>query len=214
MENKIYNAYCISCKHRNDRLNKFYSQPNVDNKITPFIVNKHKNPYYGCLSSHRDIILKAKKNKYPYVIIFEDDCKLLYNIDYINILINNFKSKENFDILLLSALGGAHLLWGNWGKIDKFNYFKVNYYFQGSHSVIINNNAYDKILEYTSKINENDEDEIDVDVYSSMDNVFILHPFLTSVNNSSSDINNNNINNNSINDKERLKFLSTVLENL
>lgn len=62
-------------------------------KNVPFelhLVDRDEIPKRGCYNSHRDIIIKSKKEKCKRILIFEDDAKLLYGLDEIIKDTNNF----------------------------------------------------------------------------------------------------------------------------
>lgn len=98
-------TYIINLKHRTDRYN------HIVNEITKLELTqyeiveaiKHDVLWKGCLASHLKCIQLAKQNKFPYVLILEDDAIFTEDASYI--LTETFNEIQNlrWDIFFLGA---------------------------------------------------------------------------------------------------------------
>ena len=76
-------TYCINLKERKNKKNyikKHFKKFGISN-YKFFFAEKHENPIRGCLESHLAVIKLAIQNGAKAVLIFEDDVKLLNNLD-------------------------------------------------------------------------------------------------------------------------------------
>lgn len=70
-------AYCIHLLDRTDREETMKKElPKIHNNVKIFPGIRLNPGYRGISRSHKSIIIEAKKNGYPYVIIMEDDIKI------------------------------------------------------------------------------------------------------------------------------------------
>ena len=146
--------YCINLKDRSQKRKYMKNQAKRRKiNINFHMVNLHKNPKQGCLNSHFEIIKIAKKKKLPYVLILEDDAKIIKNINKIP------KTPEKWDMLYLG--GYIKEIFSeydqNWDKMSSWC----------THAYIINESIYDVVLNnfdnWKNKIK--DKDKIAIDEY-------------------------------------------------
>jgi len=155
--------------------------------------NKFKSPHrnlekyiisaIGCKKSHYDIIKLSKNRAYKRILILEDDCQFIGNI---NILINNIDKLKNWDMLYLS--GNHRLPLINYDE----NIKKVSCTLT-THSYALHEKAFDSIL------NNMLESGLEIDNYyitfiQSQHNSFCLSPGITTQRESYSDVLNRNTN--------------------
>ena len=146
--------YCINLKNRNEK-RKFMKNQCKRRKINIkfHIVELHKNPKQGCINSHFEIIKIAKERNLPYVLILEDDAKIIKNINKIP------KPPQKWDMLYLG--GYIKEIFSeydeNWDKMSSWC----------THAYIINQSIYDIVLnnfdDWKKKIL--DPDKIAIDEY-------------------------------------------------
>jgi GR25 family glycosyltransferase involved in LPS biosynthesis len=133
----------INLKEREDKreyIKKQLKSKNIEYDF--YIVDKHSNPKRGCLESHLNIIKQTieentlKKNKTKYLLILEDDCKFIKNINEMK------EPPNNWDMIYLG--GTVHRVINK----DNIGYAKVQCW--TTHAYIINltnNELINKILE-------------------------------------------------------------------
>ena len=91
--------------------------------------------HYGCLLSHINILLQAKKENLESIMILEDD--ILFCDDFLNKIQNMLIPQ--YDILYLGGLISEYKLFtNNWGTSNQI---------MSTFSLIINKNMYDNILD-------------------------------------------------------------------
>ena len=91
-------AYVINLEHRTEKLNyidKHLKSKNIKFKL--FKALKHDNPKRGCLESHLSVIRKALDSKVKYVLIMEDDCKFIGDLNSMKQL------PEHWDMIYLGG---------------------------------------------------------------------------------------------------------------
>lgn len=150
-----YNSYVINLKSREDRRKIFIENfKDYDINISFFDAIEHNKGYIGCGLSHLYLIQYAKYNNLPYIIVFEDDSKLLINnedfVRMIDILINNLDKWEIFN--------GCPSFWDKRNNINSLNvinsfngeFVNVNWG-QSTSFMIYNQSSYDKMLSYKFK---------------------------------------------------------------
>ena len=89
-------AYVINLEHRTEKLNyidNHLKSKNIQFKL--FKALKHDNPKRGCLESHLSVIKKALESKVKYVLIMEDDCKFIGDLNSMKPL------PQNWDMIYL-----------------------------------------------------------------------------------------------------------------
>ena len=118
----------------------------------------YNSPQYNCYLSHKNAILKAKKLKWPYVCIFEDDA---YPINGVMDKLND-RLKELPENCKVFALGHI-MLWDIRGEDGNFYRSFKSY---GAHSYVVFRDAYDKFIEMLDKAPEGDGA-----FYSRMDDI-------------------------------------------
>ena len=70
---------CINLKHRKDRrayVKKLFQRKNIDN-YSFYTAELHDEPRRGCLESHINIIREHRSKGTEYILIVEDDIKIL-----------------------------------------------------------------------------------------------------------------------------------------
>lgn len=73
-------AYCIHLPHRSDRLAHIARLQAAAPWLHVHLVDAVHTPeagWKGCLQSHQAVVRYAKDNRFPYVLVLEDDCDLL-----------------------------------------------------------------------------------------------------------------------------------------
>lgn len=135
----------INLPHRTERLKRTHLQLNEFFKcdkefnVMPGIVDRQ--PMKGIAQSHMNCIQLAKDNKWPYVIIVEDDVHFQskQSKEYANECMMNVP--DDFEILCSGIYTGADLkpINNHWNKVTEFS---------GLHFYIVNEIAYDKILAF------------------------------------------------------------------
>ena len=126
---------------------KFHGLEPLPRKF-PGVTLWYNSPQYNCYLAHKNAILKAKKLKWPYVCIFEDDtypCNGAMNeIDkYLKLL------PEECQVLSL----GTIMAWGGKNYDDNFCNSFQSY---GAHAYVVFKDAYDKYVELLDKFPEGD----------------------------------------------------------
>lgn len=105
---------CISLSARADRRQLFGQTvaPLISNEVEFFIVEPCADPVQGCYESHRAIAIKALKEGWERVLIFEDDAKP-YKLDDRQVgWINRFMRRRHFGVLHLGyTMGRTWLTW-------------------------------------------------------------------------------------------------------
>jgi hypothetical protein len=138
---------------------------------------------YNCYLSHKNAILKAKKLKWPYVCIFEDDAYPCNGVmKEIDKYLKKLPSKCKVFVL------GSIMLWGVEHE-DKNFYRSFNNY--GSHAYVVFKDAYDRFIEMLDKAPEGDgafysrmDDILPKDsFYIPKDNLFIQYTKSNGMNN-------------------------------
>jgi GR25 family glycosyltransferase involved in LPS biosynthesis len=150
-QDKKYDTYVINLKSREDRKNIFLNNvKNYDVNVNFFEAVEHKKGFLGCSLSHLYLIQYAKNKNLPYIIVMEDDSKILVNnekfIEYMEILTSNldkweifngsptFGHKYNTNEITFNKSFDDKLIYTLWGQSTSF--------------MIYNRNVYDKLLNY------------------------------------------------------------------
>ena len=118
----------------------------------------YNSPQYNCYLSHKNAILKAKKLKWPYVCIFEDDAYPRNNV--VKEIDKHLKELPN-DCKVL-ALGNI-MLWDVRGELGSFHRDFKSY---GAHAYVVFKDAYDAYIQMLDKAPEGDGA-----FYSRMDSI-------------------------------------------
>ena len=78
-------TYVINLKNREDKRKYIDTElKKVKIKYNLFLAEKHNDPKKGCLESHLTIINKAIQKNIKYLLIIEDDCKFINDLDKMN----------------------------------------------------------------------------------------------------------------------------------
>jgi GR25 family glycosyltransferase involved in LPS biosynthesis len=99
--NKYLDNVCvtvINLKERNDK--KIYIENELKSrniKFNFFSAEKHNDPKRGCLESHLNVIKNAIKNNDKYLLIVEDDCNFINELDIMK------KPPSDWDMLYLGC---------------------------------------------------------------------------------------------------------------
>ena len=113
---------------------------------------------YNCYLSHKNAILAAKKKRWPYVCIFEDDA---YPVKNIESLVDGYLKELPNECQVLSL--GTIMLWDVRGEHKDFYRSFKSY---GSQAYVVFKDAYDKFIEMLDKAPEGDGA-----FYSRMDDI-------------------------------------------
>lgn len=100
----ISNVFYINLEERLDRKKHVEEQLNkLGWNYTRFNAIKNKSGRVGCSMSHLKLLLDAKKNNLPYIVIVEDDIHFT-NIEMFKKQVETFlNSKINYDVYLLAG---------------------------------------------------------------------------------------------------------------
>ena len=185
-------------KDRLDRCNTFFNEHNIIDLIERFsgiIPNEDDIPHdknnkkmeigvYGCILSHLNLVINAKKKGLKSILVLEDDVNFI-NIEYINKSINQLKNRE-WDLFYLGSNTHVPL-----EKVDdNLLILKKGY---ATHAVAYHERFYDYFIESFSN------DMIDIiDVWLSdyaQENfkAYCTYPITAIQHNDYSDINNSYI---------------------
>lgn len=135
---KLLSKFELKSEYKNFALRSFGKQ---------YLEYCENSPYWlGCSFGHYMAITMAKQNNWPYVIIFEDDV----------VFVDDFKNKiqeiweslpDNFetfvfgyDVVNMAKINSDQKLY------NKLLYNGAGFKYCGAHSYIVNENAYDKVL--------------------------------------------------------------------
>ena len=151
----MIDIYVINLKKRTERLNRVKKDfANYNLIIIEAIEDMNQEGWKGCFNSHLKIISIAKEKKLPYIIVIEDDCKIIDEITFdinlkqiLNWLENNMEEWNIF-------LGGVTKVW-NYNKLIQLdNDLKLLSINEGktTHFIIYNSNCYDYYLSLDSNI--------------------------------------------------------------
>ncbi len=149
-----YNLYVINLKERTDRKEQFiqsFDQISNTFNVNFFDAIKHKNGAHGCGLSHLYLIMYAKLNNLPYIIVAEDDCLLKVNTDEVNYLLNLLTNNLDKWNIFNGCPTYGHML----NKLDKLgiknsfndNLLDINWG-QSTAFMIYNKSSYDIMLNY------------------------------------------------------------------
>lgn len=126
---------------------KFHGLEPLPRKF-PGVTLWYNSPQYNCYLAHRNAILKAKKLKWPYVCIFEDDAYPCNNV--VEEIDKHLKELPN-DCKVLSL--GNIMLWDVRGELGSFHRdFKI----YGAHAYVVFKDAYDAYISMLDKAPEGD----------------------------------------------------------
>lgn len=136
--------YCINLDHRTDRWAHIQTQIKgsvLENAVTRFPAIEAENGIVGCRESHFAVIRKAKEEGLPWVGVMEDDCAFYPHFSeiYPKMLASIWNHRYVWDIF-------------NSGPIDIQSMFRIDKQLVRISNctclqfIIINNSAYDKIL--------------------------------------------------------------------
>jgi len=101
--NTKYTAFYINLDTRVDRKNQIENEFKKQDFINfnRFNAIKNKKGYIGCSKSHLECLKIAKQNKYPNVIIFEDDFEFLVGKKEFHNILNHLLNID-YDVFILS----------------------------------------------------------------------------------------------------------------
>lgn len=151
--NNKYDIYIINLKDRTDR--KQYIIDTLGSNQTFFNIKffeaiKHIKGYVGCGLSHYSLIKYAKTNNLPYIIVMEDDTKILdytETYDILNWLVNNLDLWDVFNgnPTMFEFYNKPNALLKYKSKNDKLCYLSWG---QTANFIIYNASSYDRLLTY------------------------------------------------------------------
>lgn len=175
----LENVYYINLEERTDR------KIHVEKELTElgwsfqrFNAVKAKSGRIGCSMSHLKLLMKAKKENLPYIVIVEDDIQFTNKQKFNSLLKHFFNKNINYDVLLLAGNLRPPVK-----KIDP-NILKISKSFTTT-GYIVKNHYYDKMI---NNIKEGIQNLLKnplngynaIDVYwmklQSIDNWYILYP--------------------------------------
>ena len=163
-------TYIINLKHRTDRYEHMVTEMKKLPVSYEFIdAVSHETSSIGCFQSHLKCIKLAKENKFPYVLILEDD--VIFTDDVVNILQKILKLNESYllewDMLYLGANLQSPAIRINSSLIKLTGAYTT-------HAYMIHERFYDVILNLFQTF------EIDVHYYNLMPehNIFMCDPIV------------------------------------
>lgn len=140
----MIDIYVINLKKRTDRLERVKKDFTKYNLIMVEAIEDEEG-WVGCFKSHLKCIELAKEKKLPYIIVIEDDCRIVSETTFdtnLKLILNYLESNmEEWNIFL----GGVTRVW-EYNKCAKLNCeLKLLYIDEGKtfHFVIYNSNCYD-----------------------------------------------------------------------
>jgi len=143
----MIDIYVINLKKRIDRLNRVKKDFSNYNLIIVEAIECEEG-WVGCFKSHQKVIQIAKEKKLPYIIVIEDDCKIVNHSIFdtnlkqiLNWLVNNNGEWNLF-------LGAITKVWTYKKFFQLDNNLKLLSVNEGKtlHFVIYNSNCYDYYL--------------------------------------------------------------------
>lgn len=203
----IFNhTYYINLNHRIDRKNETILELNKLNikKYNRFEAIKHTDGHIGCGKSHIELLKLAINNKFPYIVIVEDDIKFINYTNTLEKLNKIIKSNIKWDVILLGGYNNKPY------KYITDDYIQV-YNCQTTTGYIVNNHYFKTLLNQWEKsvnnlINDSDSHHINTidrswKILQKKDTFLLLTPIEVIQRKSYSDIVNSNVNyeNNMIN---------------
>ena len=187
-------TYCINLKERKNKKNyikKHFKKFGISN-YNFFFAEKHKNPIRGCLESHLSVIKLAIQNNYKSVLIFEDDVKLLNNLE----VLENVPS--DWDMLYLG--GTVHRIINR----DNPNWTKVCCWTTHAYIINLNNNNLINLI-LSSQNYDKEIDRFYLEYIHKNYNCYMINPMVAIQKEGFSDIENREVNYN---------FMQKTLEGL
>lgn len=145
----MIDIYVINLKKRTDRLNRVKKDfANYNLIIIEAIEDINQEGWKGCFKSHQKVIQLAKEKKLPYIIVIEDDCKIVNEITFDTNLKQILDWLENNMGEWNIFLGGVTKVWNYKNIIELDNNLKLLSINEGktAHFVIYNSNCYDYYL--------------------------------------------------------------------
>lgn len=163
LNNFFEKIYCINLDRRTDRWEHACNEfEKIDTHVERFSAidgltleydgNKVSLPELGCMMSHLNIIKQCKNDNVKNVLIFEDDIK--FSDNFSSIFDETIDRIPYWDMLYF---GGYQIIHPT--QIDT-NIYKLHKCYS-MHAYSVNHTIYDKIIEYSSKL------EQPIDVYLS-----------------------------------------------
>lgn len=184
----MIDLHIINLKKRSDKLDKI-KVDFIDYNLIIIEAIEDKEGWVGCFNSHIKCIKKAKEFNLPYIIVVEDDCKIInkttFNSNLCKILNWLENNMEKWNIFL----GGVTNVW-NYNKMIKLdNNLKLLNISEGktAHFTIYNSNSYDFYLNLKPNI------PIDKCWHNKLIS-FVSIPFITTQYSGYSDIENKKVN--------------------
>ena len=108
----------------------------------------YNSPQYNCYLAHKNAILTAKKKKWPYVCVFEDDA---YPINGVMETLDAYLKELPDDCKVLS-LGQIFM----WEVMGEYRIFWRSFCSYGAHAYVVFKDAYDSYVEMLDKFPEGD----------------------------------------------------------
>ena len=175
----LENVYYINLEERKDRKTHVEKElSDLEWNFQRFNAVKAKSGRIGCSMSHLKLLMKAKKENLPYVVIVEDDIQFTNKQKFNSLLKHFFNKNINYDVLLLAGNLRPPVT-----KIDQ-NILKITKSFTTT-GYIVKSHYYDKMI---NNIKEGIQNLLKnplngynaIDVYwmklQSIDNWYILYP--------------------------------------
>lgn len=159
--------FCINLKRRKDRWQKISRILKIANIKTERFeaIEDIKFPHYWCTLSHRKIIEIASKEKYPHVVVFEDDMNLYEKKMFLEKLDTCISSlPPDWHILYLGYSHSRHL------TLERINpyIYKINNVLW-TWSIVYGQNCYAELLRKIPKNRRSQESSTFIDGYKTID---------------------------------------------
>lgn len=179
----IINGYVINLKERTDRkemIQNEFKDTHINLKI--FEAIRASPGWIGCLKSALSLVQYAKDNNMDYILLIEDDCKILNKSEFnknfpkiLNYLTDNMNSWKTFN--------GGPTISRKTNVINKFTHDHLQLldilYYSSATFILINKNSYDTILSYKELIKRKLKNTYKWDmILGKKFNTIICYPFL------------------------------------
>lgn len=176
-----FSTFVINLDSRQDRLDKFLAH-NITNLERFGAIKNESYPRLGCTTSHKEILKISRDRGDKFTIIFEDDATLLVPYEDMVYCIENFNT--DWSIILFSA--SQALSTNEYTHIGDHEFIKLRDEFCGSYSMAVNSQYYDYLIQKMEIAKTCDN--VDIDIYSKLPNIYLALPFMSYTISDQSDI--------------------------
>lgn len=197
--------FVINLDERTDRWDRIQKDFGKMFNLVRVSAIKHENGWIGCLLSHKKCVQYAKDNNMKYIIVVEDDCDPLDNIDkkLLKLKEEIFDVRSDWDIYIGSSTKTSSR------RIEKYVHdidevYKINWT-RSAFFIIYNYTSYDFFL------NSDNNLPIDVVWYEKLKCIMSI-PFICSIHNGFSNIAKTYTNVRNIVELNEKKLLNIILK--